>query len=99
MTEKTLKELEKIAKRYAKYGFTLTELIKMVESAPEGVSEKAAVLGIRMALANELHERDFFTVEDVMEITGETKEEVQKRMKDLNVETVTVSSSIPGLFN
>lgn len=99
MTEKTLKELKAVADRYAKYGLTLTELVKMVESAPEGVSEKAAVLGVRMALANELHERDFFTIEDVMEITGETEEEVRQRMKELDIETVQIRSLIPGLFN
>ena len=99
MTSKTLKELKKIEDRYSKYGIFLPQLINLVETSPDAVSERAAILGIRMALAQEYHERDYFTIEDVMEITGETEEEVRQRMKELNVETVEIRSLIPGLFN
>ena len=99
LTDYILKQLNNVVDRYAKYGVRMSTLIEIAENAPADISDKGVVLGIRLALSHEYHEREYFTIEDAMEITGESKEEIMQRIEELGVETFTLSSSIPGLFN
>lgn len=99
MMQETMMELNRIAKRYEKYGVTPEQLISIAETAPAGMTEKAAVLGIRLTLAREYGEREYFTLDDVSEVTGETRAEVQNRINAMGIETMQISSSLPGLFS
>jgi len=104
MKAETIKELERIYRNYAKYGITMQNLTDIVKSRPDGISEKGATIGIRLALSNEYKEHEYFTVQDVAEITGETVEEVNKRIEENKDELmqsggiVEVSSLLNGLF-
>lgn len=99
MTMSTIKELKQLSERYKKYGVTLTELVRIATTAPAGISERAAIIGIRMSLAREYGETEYFTIEDVSEITGETTSEVQNRMKAMGIEPMQITSLIPDLFS
>ena len=98
MMHDTLKELQGIAERYKKHGITLSQLQRIAEGAPEGATERAAINIIRMTLANEYGEKEYFTLNDIAEITGETIPELQSRIDAMGIDTMQISSIIPGLF-
>lgn len=99
LTDDMLKSLNRIGDRYCKHGVRMSNLIEIAEDAPEDISDKGVILGIRLALSHEYRKPEYFTIEDVMEVTGESREVVEQKIKELGVETVTISSLIPGLFN
>lgn len=74
-----------------------------------GISLDAAAIGARLAISKEFHFHEYFTAQDVMAVTGETEEEVEKMMEESKAElirqgkdpreyfpTVTIA---PGLIN
>lgn len=86
MKPETLEELKEVATRYAKYGVTVDDLIHLLNDRPDEISERAAVLGIRMTLSKNYGENEYFTIDDVCEITGETPDEVVTRMKKIHIQ-------------
>jgi hypothetical protein len=99
MTQNALNELRKTAERYKKHGITLSQLVRIAETAPADISERAAIIGIRMSLAREYGETEYFTLDDVSEVTGETTAEVQNRINAMGIDTMQITSLIPGLFS
>lgn len=99
MTQNSLKELHRLAERYKKYGITLLELTKIMGTAPEGMTERAAIIGIRMSLAREFKETEYFSIDDITEITGETPEQVTERIKAMGIDVMNITSTLPGLFS
>lgn len=85
-------EIEFIAKKYAKHGVTTEEIKEIVGSGDKhGISKRACTIGARMILAKVFGEEDYFTIEDLMEVTGESREEAIERMKAEGVTPVTFS--------
>lgn len=65
---------------YAKYGTTKQFLREMIESGiKQGFSVRAAYNGVRMCLGKETEEREYFTLDELQEITGESREELVAR--------------------
>lgn len=105
MKKEIKQKLKKIAKRYAKHGVTFGECAEIYNSGiANGISEDAAVVGLRLGLARTFGVNEYFTSEDVAAITGETVEQVEKRIEDnkeelmSNGSIIEVSSPLPGLF-
>lgn len=72
---------------YRKYGVTKELIDDLMESGiQEGFSVNMVYNGLRMAMAQQFEEHELFSIEDVMEITGETREEVIKRIEDMRTE-------------
>lgn len=70
---------------YGKYGVTkdvidsaIDDGIKNYDMTLDGV-----YTGLRMSLAKVFNEQEYFTIEDVMSITGETREEVAERIQEM----------------
>lgn len=106
MKKETKQKLMKIAKKYAKFGVTFAECVEVYNSGiANGINEDAAVIGLRMGLGRTYNVQEYFTVEDVAAITGETTEQVEKCIEDNKEELlnnggiIEVSSTLPGLFN
>ena len=65
---------------YSKYGVTKEFLQEMIESGlKRGFSVRATYNGVRMCLGKETNEREYFTLDEVQELTGETREELIAR--------------------
>lgn len=52
-----------------------------------------------MSLAREFSEIEYFTIDDITEITGETPEQVKQRMNTMRIDTLHIASTLPGLFS
>ncbi len=75
---KSYTEEQRIAARYKQFGVTERLIKDIVRSGLEhGFSYKAALVGARLALATEYNQHEYFTAEDVAEVTGQTVEEVK----------------------
>ena len=103
MKKETRKKLMKIAKEYSEYGVTFDECVMVCNSGiSRGISEEAAVIGLRLGLSNVYNVREYFTSEDVATITGETVEQVNKCIEDNKEELMQnghiVEVSSPFLF-
>lgn len=81
-----------ILERYAKYGADRKTVEGLMISGMDdhGFSLRAAYNGIRMCLAEAYNEHETFSVEDVMEITGESREEVVSRIEEMRAEVEAV---------
>lgn len=85
-------EILRLSQRYEKYGISLSSIRELVWSGVKtGLDERSALLGVRLALATELGETDYFSLEDVQHALGMTKQELQEGLKELGVEPCRVS--------
>lgn len=87
MTMKTA--LDNLMCNYGKkYGVSRETFFNMLKSGIDeyGFSVRAAYIGVKMMLAEQTGEHEYFTSEDIAEITGETVEEVNARIEELGTE-------------
>lgn len=78
-----MNEAKQIAKRFAKYGVTTSWVKAMVrDGQSHGMSRRVALIGARLALAQEFGQHEYFTPEDVAAVTGETVQEVIQRIEE-----------------
>ena len=71
-------EIERLADRYKKYGITTPDILRFIESGKRhGISQKAALVGVRMALSEAFGEREWFSEQDIAEAIGSTVDEVR----------------------
>ena len=82
--------------KYGKYGMQKQEIAVLMKSGMENnsLSLRAVYNGMRMSLAMEFNEQENFTVEDIMDITGESREEVVKRIEEMR-EEITATGGNP----
>lgn len=91
MTMKTA--LDNLVLNYGnKCGKTRDDFFRMIKSGVEnyGLSVRACYLGLKMICAKETGEEEYFTSADVAELTGETIEEVNARIEEIQAN--------PGLY-
>lgn len=93
MTFKTA--VDNLAGTYEKYGFTREEIEELLKDGimNQGFSVNVAYNGIRMALAHTTGEHEYFSIEDMMEITGESREEVVKQVEDMRSAAVVAGEN------
>ena len=74
---------------YGKYGVTKEKLQPMIEDGiKRDLSLQTIYNGLRMSLASAFGEHEYFTLDDVMEITGESREELLQRIEQCRQELV-----------
>lgn len=85
---------------YGKYGITKAELEPIIDDGIQNydLSLEAIYSGLRMSLASAFNEHELFTMADVMAITGETKEELAKRIEQYRVELLTAGENPDDYF-
>jgi len=72
MTFKTA--LDNLCVNYGKYGMSRADFARLLRSGIDsGLSVRAAYLGCKMVSALENGEQEFFSVDDVCEVTGEDR--------------------------
>ena len=83
MTFKTA--VDNLVGTYEKYGFAREEIEKLLKDGimNQGFSVSVAYNVVRMVLAHVTGEHEYFSIEDMMEITGESREEVVKQVEDM----------------
>lgn len=93
MTFKTA--VDNLAGTYEKYGFTREEIEKLLKDGimNQGFSVSVAYNGVRMVLAHVTGEHEYFFIEDMMEITGESREEVVKQVEDMRSAAVAAGEN------
>lgn len=82
MTFKTA--LDNLCANYGKYGISRKEFSDLLkDGVARGFSVKAAYNGIKISIAFNTGDHEYFSVDDVAEITGETREEVLGRIEEM----------------
>ena len=86
MTFKTA--VDNLLRTYEKYGFTKEVIEEQIKDGimNQGFSVNVAYNGVRMVLAQITGEREYFSLEDMMEITGESREELIKRIEEMRAD-------------
>ena len=76
--------------RYSKYGITEQLITDAMKDGIENyeMSVEAVYNGLRMSLSLTIagEEQEYFTIEDVMSITGESRDEVVRRIEEMRNE-------------
>lgn len=92
--------LDNLCAKYEQYGFTREELSKQLQGGvmEHGFSVNVAYNGVRMVLANLTGEHELFTIEDVMEITGESREELTERIEQYRKELTAAGENPDDYF-
>lgn len=93
MTFKTA--VDNLVGTYEKYGFAREEIEKLLNDGimNQGFSVSVAYNGVRMVLAHVTGEHEYFSIEDMMEITGESREEVVKQVEDMRSAAVAAGEN------
>lgn len=93
MTFKTA--VDNLVRTYKKYGFSRSEIEEHMKDGimNQGFSVNVAYNGIRMTLAHVTGEHEYFSIEDMMEITGESREEVVKQVEDMRAAAVAAGEN------
>lgn len=81
--------------RDKKYGFSRSEIEEHMKDGimNQGFSVNVAYNGIRMTLAHVTGEHEYFSIEDMMEITGESREEVVKQVENMRAAAVAAGEN------
>ena len=79
--------IKNILLTYSKYGVTGRQAREILESGLElGLSLEACYSGLKMQLAKLFNVEELFTLQDVMNITGETQDELLERIEQYRKE-------------
>lgn len=84
-------QLKTIADKYKKFGIDEKQLEKIYLSGlKKGFSDIASIAGIKLALSMEYKQTEYFSIEEVQECTGETKEDIYQMLKDKGINPLTI---------
>ena len=75
---------------YGKYSVTRAELEPIIDDGIQNydLSLEAIYSGLRMRLASAFNEHEYFSLDDVMAITGESREELLQRIEQCRQELI-----------
>ena len=92
--------LDSLFEKYGKYGCEREFLGDLLNSGigEHEFSVRAAYNGIRMSLAHFTGEHELFSIEDVMEITGESREEILDRIEEYRAELAATGENPDDYF-
>lgn len=92
--------INNILANYSKYGVTKGELIQAIDDGIQNynLSLEAIYSGLRMSLATAFGEREYFSIGDVMAITGESREEVLQRIEQCRQELIEAGENPDEYF-
>lgn len=81
---------------YGKYGLTVNAIEEAIEDGIKNydMTLEGTYNGLRMSLSKVFNEPEYFSIEDVMSITGESKEEVTIRIEEM-LEEVRIAGGNP----
>lgn len=90
--------LDNLVSKYDRYGYDREFLSDQLrDGLKEGFSVNVTYNGLRMVLAGQTGERELFSIEDVMEITGESRETIMERIKQYR-EELTAAGEDPDSY-
>lgn len=91
--------LDNLYSKYGKYGCEREFLAGLLNSGiGHGFSVQTAYNGVRMSLAQFTGEHEYFSLEDVMEITGESREEILDRIEECREELAAAGENPDDYF-
>lgn len=87
--------VDNLIARYGRYGVVKEELIQVIDDGIQNydLSLEAIYSGLRMSLATAFGEREYFSIDDVQAITGESREEVLQRIEQCRQELIEVGEN------
>ena len=85
---------------YGKYGVTRTELELIIDDGIQNYDQslEAIYSGLIMSLASAFGEHEYFTLDDVMAITGEIREELMQRIEQYRQELIEAGKNPDDYF-
>ena len=85
---------------YGKYGVTRAELEPIIDDGIQNydLSLEAIYSGLRMSLASAFNEHEYFSLDDVMAITGESREELLQRIEQCRQELIEAEDNPDEYF-
>ena len=85
---------------YGKYGITRAELEPIVDDGIQNydLSLEAIYSGLRMSLASAFNEHEYFSLDDVMAITGESREKLLQHMEQCRQELIETGENPDDYF-
>ena len=85
---------------YGKYSVTRAELEPIIDDGIQNydLSLEAIYSGLRMSLASAFNEHEYFSLDDVMAITGESREELLQRIEQCRQELIEAGENPDEYF-
>ncbi|MFR3138689.1 MAG: hypothetical protein ACLTPC_01425 [Lacrimispora saccharolytica] len=92
--------LDNLCAKYSIFGFEREFLAELLNNGigEHEFSVRTAYNGIRMSLAQFTGEHELFSIEDVMEITGESREEILDRIEECREELTAAGENPDDYF-
>ncbi len=85
---------------YGKYGVTRAELEPIIDDGIQNydLSLEAIYSGLRMSLASAFNEHEYFSLADVLAITGESRQELLQRIEQCRQELIEAGENPDEYF-
>ena len=86
--------IQYLAQRYADCGVTESDVRRIVNSGGnqyDGLDDRARLIGARLGLGMTFGKQELFTLDDLIHVTGASRDEVLKLMAEENVSPMTIS--------
>lgn len=85
---------------YGKYGITREKLEPIIDDGIQNFNLSLEIIysGLRMSLASEFDEHEYFSLDDVMAITGESREEILQRIEQCRQELIDAGENPEEYF-
>ena len=101
MTMTTEQAINRLYSTYSKHGITkeLITSLFMDGIKKQGFSPLNTYNLLRMSLGHEFNEREYFSLDDVMAITGESREELLQRIEQCRQELVEAGENPNDYFS
>lgn len=86
-------EVKALAARYADYGVDEKMIRELMEDkeTPSGLDDRAKLICLRLVFGNEFNEQEYFSVEEIAHITGQSEDATMKMMLDGGANPIEVS--------
>lgn len=96
----TEQAINRLYSTYSKHGITKELITRLVMDGikKQGFAPLDIYNLLRMSLGHEFNEREYFSLDDVMAITGETEEELAKRIEQYRVELLAAGENPDDYF-
>ncbi len=100
MDKDTTSLINNLLANYGKYGVTRAELEPIIDDDIQNyyLSLEAIYSGLRMSLVSAFNEHEYFSLDDVKAITGESKTELLQRIEQCRQELIEAGETPDDYF-
>jgi hypothetical protein len=99
MDKKELEAVQRVARKYAEYGYTVIDIINYMQEFPEERPFKWRLNAVKFWLCKRHDVEEYFTLDEMAELFEVEPNVLLERLKMLGIEYLECGSLLPGIYD